>query len=113
LPVEDVPIFIARQKAIEVNKFLDEAYHQQHANKPILAADTNCCTGSQIIGKPVNRNDAIEILQALSVKTHMVITGVVIHQDTHEIAFSDITSVEFHPLSKEQIEFYVDKYELR
>jgi septum formation protein len=111
LPAEDVPVFIARQKAIEVNKFLDEAFHQQHANKPILAADTVVVLGSQIIGKPVNRNDAIEILQALSGKTHLVITGVVIQYDNHEVAFSDITSVEFHPLTIQQIEFYVDKYE--
>ncbi len=111
LPVEDVPVFIARQKAIEVKKFLDEAFHQQHANKPILAADTVVVLGSQIIGKPVNRKDAIEILQALSGKMHKVITGVVIQYQKHEVSFSDITSVEFHPLTTEQIEFYVDKYE--
>ena len=29
----------------------------------------------------------------------------------HEIAFSETTKVEFHPLTKEQIEFYVDKYQ--
>ncbi len=110
LPVEDVPVFIARQKAMEVYKFLDEAFHQQHANKPILAADTIVVLGSQIIGKPIGRKDAIEILQALSGKTHMVITGVVIHHQKHEVAFSDITSVEFHPLTTEQIEFYIDKY---
>jgi septum formation protein len=111
LPVEDVPVFIARQKAIEVNKFLDEAFHQQHANKPVLAADTVVVLGSQIIGKPIGRRDAIQTLQALSGKTHLVITGVVIQHKEHEIAFSDITSVEFHPLTTDQIEFYVDKYE--
>ncbi len=111
LPVEDVPVFIARQKAIEVNKFLNEAYHHQHINKAILAADTIVALGSEIIGKPLGYKHAIQILKSLSGKTHRVITGVVIHYKTHEIAFSDITSVEFHPITDEQIEFYVNKYE--
>lgn len=111
LPVEDVPVYIARQKAMAANKFLDEAYHQQHARKPILAADTIVVLGPQIIGKPTGRKDAVEILQSLSGKSHRVITGVVIQTDDHEVAFSDITSVEFHPLTLAQIEYYVDKYE--
>ena len=41
---------------------------------------------------------------------HRVITGVVIHAGNKEVAFSDVTSVNFHTLSPAQIEFYVDKY---
>jgi septum formation protein len=111
LPVEDVPVFIAREKALEVGRFLTDAYHHQHRNKPVLAADTIVALGSDVIGKPVGRKDAIDILQSLAGRTHRVITGVVIHHQKHEIAFSDITTVEFHPLTKNQIEFYVDKYE--
>lgn len=39
-----------------------------------------------------------------------MITGVVIRKGEKEIAFADITEVEFYDLSIEQIEFYVDKY---
>ena len=35
----------------------------------------------------------------------------VILNDGKEIAFADITEEEFHPLSTNQIEFYVDKYQ--
>jgi len=111
IPVDDVPVFIAREKAIEVKRYLDEAFHQQHINKPILAADTVVVLGSKIIGKPLNRKEAIETLQLLSGNIHRVITGVVIHYNGSEVAFSDVTSVEFHELSDEQIEFYVNKYE--
>jgi septum formation protein len=112
LATEDVPVFIAREKAQEVKRFINNgAFHQQHANKPILAADTVVVLGSTIIGKPENRLHAIEILQSLSGSTHRVITGVVIHHKDEEVAFADVTSVEFHALTKEQIEFYVDKYE--
>jgi septum formation protein len=112
LNIEDVPVYIAREKALEVKRYLnDGAFHQQHANKPILAADTVVVLDSRIIGKPANRLEALEILQSLSGNTHRVITGVVIQHNDEEVAFSDVTSVEFHELTKEQIEFYVDKYE--
>lgn len=110
LPVDEVPIHIARQKAVEVKKQIAEQGGATGETRPILAADTVVVLGERIIGKPVDREDAIKILTALSGKTHRVITGVVIFHATGEIAFSDITSVEFHPLTHQQIEFYVDKY---
>jgi septum formation protein len=39
-----------------------------------------------------------------------VITGVVLLHDKKQISFADITQVEFHALTDEQIFFYVDKY---
>jgi septum formation protein len=47
----------------------------------------------------------------LSGEIHDVITGVVIRKGDQEIAFADLTEVEFHELTLEQIEFYVDKYQ--
>ena len=66
--------------------------------------------GDRIIGKPSNREDAISILKSLSGQRHAVITGVVILTETKEIAFADTTYVTFHPLTEDQIVFYVDKY---
>lgn len=103
LPAEDVPVYIARQKALVVQPELP-------AGSIILAADTVVVLDETIIGKPVDRDDAVSILSALSGSRHRVITGVVIRQDATETAFSDITSVQFHALTKGQIEFYVDKY---
>ena len=31
--------------------------------------------------------------------------------DKKEIGFADVTDVEFHPLTEEQIRFYVDRYQ--
>mgnify|MGYP002150145507 CR=1 FL=1 len=59
----------------------------------------------------MDRNDAIAILQQLSGREHQVITGVVLRKGIQEVAFSDITRVAFHPLTTEQIIFYVDKYQ--
>jgi septum formation protein len=76
----------------------------------ILAADTIVVLKERIIGKPKNREDAINILSDLSGHQHRVITGVVIVRDKKEISFCDSTDVYFHELIREQIEFYVDKY---
>ncbi len=101
LKPEEVAVHIARQKALAA---------RAKTNKTIIAADTIVVLGEEIIGKPKDREDAIGILQRLSANHHKVITGVVIEKDGQEIAFADVTDVEFHPLTAEQLQFYVDKY---
>jgi len=103
LSVQDIAIHIARHKALAVQ--------QAHNIKiPILAADTIVVLHDEVIGKPKDRADAIDILTKLSGHQHSVITGVVILDNDKEIAFADTTSVQFHPLTQEQIIFYIDKY---
>ncbi len=109
LAIADVPVHIAREKAATVKAYIQENF-SDHIGEPILAADTVVVLGDRIIGKPTDRNDAINILQSLSGQRHAVITGVVLLTDTKEIAFADITYVTFHPLTNDQIVFYVDKY---
>lgn len=109
MPVDQIPVHIARNKALAVKNGYD--YTRYDIKSPIVAADTVVVLNNEIIGKPENRNHAIRILTALSGKRHQVITGVVILNGEKEIAFADITSVWFHELSQQQIEFYVDKYE--
>jgi septum formation protein len=103
LSIEDIAIHIARNKALAIKQ-------DDHNGIPILAADTIVVLNKKIIGKPKDRNDAIAILSALSGKLHRVITGVVILYKEKEIAFAETTEVEFHELSLQQIEFYVDSY---
>jgi septum formation protein len=103
LKVEDAAIHIARQKALAVEPVVSE-------NAVILAADTIVVLEGRIIGKPKDRTEAIRILSDLSGHRHVVITGVVIKQNKREVSFADSTEVYFHELSREQIEFYVDKY---
>ena len=98
----EVAIHIARQKALAVSNRTD---------KTIIAADTIVVLGEEIIGKPTDRENAIQILQKLSGSHHKVITGVIIKNGGKETGFADITDVEFHPLTTEQLSFYVDKYQ--
>jgi len=103
IALDQLPIHIAREKALSIQA---ELSHE----RIILAADTVVVLHGEVIGKPVDRGNAIEILQRLSGNQHQVITGVVILNGKKEIAFSDTTNVTFHQLSTEQITFYVDKY---
>jgi septum formation protein len=102
LEPEEVAVYIARNKALAVQ--------QLRSDEIILAADTIVVLGDNIIGKPVHREDAVSILLALSGEKHKVITGVVIRKGENEVAFADITEVEFHNITVKEIEFYVDKY---
>jgi septum formation protein len=101
LEPKDVAVHIAQQKAAAVRSRTD---------KTIIAADTIVVLGEEIIGKPKDRDDAIRILQKLSGSHHKVITGVVISANGKEISFADVTDVEFHLLTEEELSFYVDKY---
>src|SRR5919107_2687725 len=103
LQPEDVAAHIAMHKALAVRE-------RRGVKTPIIAADTIVVLGKEIIGKPANRADAIQILSKLSGQVHQVITGVAILHEKGELVFTDVTEVSFHALSQAQIEFYVDKY---
>jgi septum formation protein len=98
-----IAVHIARNKALAIQR-------SNNINIPILAADTIVVLQNEIIGKPKDRDDAVDILSRLAGNHHQVITGVVILNGNEEISFADVTDVEFHSLTKAQIEFYVDKY---
>lgn len=104
LSMEDIAIHIARNKALAVQKVYT-------GTKPVLSADTIVVIDEKVIGKPANREDAIHILTGLSGKKHRVITGVVILHQGNEISFADTTEVDFHELTREQIIYYVEKYQ--
>ncbi|MBV8255390.1 MAG: septum formation protein Maf [Chitinophaga sp.] len=103
MPISEVPVFIARQKAIVIQAI-------SSPEEIVVAADTVVVLDNTIIGKPQDREDAIRILTALSGREHLVITGVVIRRGDKEVAFSKETGVFFNPLTPEQIAYYVDNY---
>ena len=103
LTPEEAAVHIARQKAEAISATVND-------NRVVIAADTIVVLNNEIIGKPKDRTDALQILSKLSGNIHQVITGVAITNGI-ERYFADTTEVEFHPLTPQQIEFYVDKYQ--
>ena len=110
LSIAEIPVHIAHNKALAVQQHIATAYHSQYKNQCILAADTVVVLDDTIIGKPIDRQAAIDTLKALSGRQHSVITGVVILKNDTTVTFADITKVCFNEITEEQIIFYVDKY---
>lgn len=107
IPIQEVPVYIALNKANAVKEKIRNTNRQDYC---IIAADTIVVLDNQVIGKPLDQNEAMASLQKLSGRVHQVITGVVLLYNEKEITFSETTQVEFHSLTQEQIEFYVSKY---
>ena len=99
----DVPIYIAKKKAIALIEDLS-------SDEIIICADTVVIVDKTILGKPSNEIEAKEMLQLLSGKTHLVTTGVVIASTLKTNTFSSTTEVTFKDLSAEEINYYVSNY---
>ena len=103
LQPEEIPVFLARQKA--------EAYIPTLLDKALLiTADTIVWNQNKVIGKPKDREDAIQMLQSLSGHEHHVVTGVCLTTTEKQKAFSVVSTVKFAALTDEEISYYVDKY---
>lgn len=90
---------VARAKADAVAARVD-------GGRAILAADTVVVAGDRLMGKPVDDDDAVSMLRALSGRVHEVHTAVVIRGPvTHEEVVT--TAVRFNALSEEEIRWYI------
>ncbi len=98
LEVEKVAEVLARKKADAI--FATEG-------QTIVAADTIVILDGELIGKPVDAEDAARILRRLSGKTHTVATGVCIRNVEKVESFTVLTEVVFRELSQAQITHYV------
>ena len=102
-PPEKVAEFLARKKAA--------AYLPQLKNHELLiTADTVVLLGDEVLGKPLDKADAKNMLRKLSGKTHRVITGVCLTSTSKQVCFADTAWVTFGLLEEEEIEYYVEKY---
>ena len=82
---------------------------RQYPERHIIGADTIVVLNNQILGKPVNQDDAIKMLQSLRGRKHQVMTAVAIvcaAQNVTEVLIN-ITDVTFYDLSDEWIANYV------
>ena len=95
--------YIARAKADVYRTIMQPA-------ELILTADTIVWLDGEVMGKPVDGEDARRMLRALSGKTHQVITGVCLTAINGQKAFATVTDVTFCRLSEEEIDYYVERY---
>jgi septum formation protein len=83
---------------------------QSYPDSWILGADTIVIAGSQILGKPRSKNEAIEMLNQLNDRDHLVYTGFCVMNREKTALIQDCvkTRVRFKHLSRREILWYVE-----
>lgn len=107
----------AQDKAIRAQEWLVQQDHfslRSDQRTAILTADTTVALGDLVLGKPVDAQEASQILQFLSGKTHTVYTALVLSQaelDTgviwHQWQSLSTTQVSFAEIKKQEIDAYI------
>ena len=103
LPVDKCPEYLACMKAESISKGRERSL--------IIGCDTSVLIDGKILNKPRSTNDARTMMHLLSGKTHQVITGCCLYYQGRFHSFSEITEVEFYPLSDDEIEQYIKSSE--
>ena len=103
LKKSEISDYLAQLKS---NAFVEEL----NPKDLLITSDTIVWYHNMALGKPKSKDDAFQMLQKLSGKTHEVITSVCIKSLQKEDIFNCITKVTFKELSSEEIQFYIDNY---
>ncbi len=105
LPPDEIVQILAQKKGLDVAA--------RHNHSLIIASDTIVCFNNQILGKPVDENEANEMLTLLSDSTHEVFSGVFVAltEDQGKISasfsFYERTKVTFSALSELEVRSYI------
>ena len=99
----EIPEYISREKAAAYRPTMEE-------DELLITADTIVWLDGKVLGKPVDRQGAVEMLRLLSGKSHQVFTGVCLTTTKWQKSFVVSSDVLFDHLSEEEIEYYIDRY---
>lgn len=109
VPYDAVPRLMAEGKSHGFHRPLEENEILITADTMVILPPTEDRPG-EILGKPRDRADACRMLQDLSGRRHHVTTAVTIRNCRREESFEVTTQVWFKPLTKAEIDYYVDTY---
>ena len=76
---------------------------------PVLAADTSVVVEEQILGKPENKEEAVDMLNLLSGNTHRVYSAVslrAVGKDKRHLQAVSMTEVTFRKINENEIQSY-------
>lgn len=77
----------------------------------LLTADTVVVLEGEVLGKPVDADEAFRMLRQQSGKTQEVYTGVCLRTVDQSHSFSALTKVHFNHLTDEEIHFYISHFQ--
>ncbi len=110
---ETLPEGIGAREAVEyLSKIKNEASAKlTEKENLVVSADTVVSVDNEILGKPVDKEDARRMISLLSGKVHQVYTGVTLSLNGKTKTFSEKTDVEFFDLTENEIEEYISSKE--
>ena len=102
---ESMVVRLAYEKAFDVA--------QKNREKLVIGADTIVVLGDEVLGKPKDEEEAFDMIQKLSNKTHRVITGISLINLKKGIVVNDyqVSYVTFKDLSEDSIKDYINTKE--
>jgi len=115
LPGEGAPDYVARVTRAKLDSAQQTMLLRQLPHRPILAADTTVVVDHLILGKPADRDQALEMIARLSGRTHHVLTSVAVALtmgvETEVWQVTQQSDVSFAELSPAAIAAYCDTLE--
>jgi septum formation protein len=102
-PAETFVVRLAREKGADVGSKV--------TGSVVLSADTVVVIDDEILGKPVDRDEAVHMLKRLSGRKHMVYTGVCVIDQNEQQTLEGLerTDVWFSPMDESQILDYIQR----
>ena len=102
-PQEQIPEVLAEGKSLGFHRELSD-------NEILITSDTLVLCDGRVMGKPADREDAADMLKALSGKSHKVITAVTFRTSERKKTVSDTAIVHFKELKDMEIDYYIENY---
>lgn len=99
----EVPALMSEGKSRGFHRQLEE-------DEILITSDTMVLLDGLIMGKPHSREEAVNMLKALSGRTHEVITAVTVRDSSHMETVTDSTLVHFRRLEDSEIDNYIDNF---
>jgi len=107
LAEESPGVYVLRVASAKAAMAVRQIAYRGLPQKPVLSADTTVVFDGQIVGKPVDAEDAARILRTLSGREHQVLTAVAVALREQIEAQISVSSVLFRELSDAEIRSYV------
>jgi septum formation protein len=97
----EIAIYISELKAKAFGEVKD---------KIVITADTIVAVAGEILGKPIDKRHAQEMLKKLAGTKHEVYTGVSVIKDGLLTSFYDLSEVICREVTPAEIDFYIDGF---
>ena len=105
LPAIEVSLYLSKIKADDI--------HNLYPNDIVIGSDTTVIINDKVLGKPLDKEDAFNMLATLSNNVHYVVSGVTIYDASDIYQINSISKVYFKELTTTDIEEYLSNDEYK